>query len=142
MAEHMQASTFVQRLGGSVLGVLGLAALLMACVGLYAVVASGVAERTQEIGIRLALGERADRIQRQVLTRSGRLALLGWVVGAAAALGLGQLFRDQLIGISPGNPVLLGLIGLTLLLAAAAASWIPARRAARQDPLLALRTES
>ena len=141
MAEHMQASTFVQRLGGSVLGVLGLAALLMACVGLYAVIASGVAERTQEIGIRLALGERADRIQRQVLTRSARLGVLGWMLGAGAALGLGQLFRDQLIGVSPANPVLLGSIGIALLLAAAAASWFPARRAARQDPLMALRTD-
>jgi predicted permease len=141
MAEHMEASTFVQRLGGSVLGTLGVIALVMAALGLYAVVGQGVAERRREIGIRIALGQTRVAVLAGVVGRSGRLVAIGIVVGTGAAIGLGQLFRSQLIGVSPADPVVLGAIVALLSATALMASWVPARRASRLDPAETLRVE-
>jgi predicted permease len=141
MAEHMQASTFVQRLGGAVLGGLGVIALLLAALGLYAVIAFGVTERTAEIGIRLALGQSTGGVLRHVLMGAFRLIAVGLLVGVGLTLAVGRLFQAQLIGISATDPVSLGGIALLLAITALLASWIPARRAARLSPSLALRLE-
>ena len=117
------------------------AALLLAAVGLYAVISYVVAQRTHEIGIRMALG--ADR--RDVLWLALRdalwLVMLGAALGIPAALATSRLLASQFFGISAADPVAFGLAVLALLVVAAVAGYLPARRATRVDPLVALRGE-
>jgi predicted permease len=119
----------------------GLLALALACVGIYGVMAYSVAQRTNEIGIRLALGAQPGRVRRMIMRESTVIALIGIVCGVAGALALARLIKSMLYGVVPYDPVTLGG-GVSLLLAVAlASSWIPARRAAGIEPMRALRHE-
>jgi predicted permease len=116
-------------------------ALLLACVGIYGVMAYLVRQRTQEIGIRMALGAQRGDVVSLVLWRGVRLTLIGTGIGIAATLVLTPLMRSLLFDVSPSDPAILGSGGLLLIAVAIAACLIPARRAASIDPTRALRTE-
>ncbi|MBV8759803.1 MAG: ABC transporter permease [Deltaproteobacteria bacterium] len=116
-------------------------ALLLSCIGVYGVLAYIVAQRTTEIGIRIALGARASDILRLVLRQGGRLLLLGLVLGLAGALAAGPYAGALVYGVSPTDPLTLAMVGLAVSLLALAAIVMPARRAMRMDPMQALRTD-
>jgi putative ABC transport system permease protein len=116
-------------------------ALMLSAVGIYGVMAYSVAQRTREIGIRLALGAARKDVLAMVLLGGGRLATFGLVLGLAGALALNYWLRNQLYGVSPADPVTYIAVALLLGAVALAASYIPARRATRVDPLVALRYE-
>lgn len=122
-------------------GCFAAAALLLAAVGLYGVIAYGVSQRVHEIGIRLALGAGAADVQRLVIREGVALTLVGLAVGAAAAVALSGLLRRQLYGVSPADPATYVGIGALLVVVAIAASWVPAWRASRVEPVRALRGE-
>jgi len=119
----------------------GLLALALACVGIYGIMAYSVANRKSEIGIRMALGAQPGQVRGMILRESTVLAAAGIVVGVGASLMLTRLVKSMLYGIQPWDPpTMLG--GVVVLVAVAlAASWIPARRAARVQPMDALRHE-
>src|SRR5262249_35496614 len=129
------------RLQTGLLSLFAALGLILAAVGLYGVLAYVVTQRTQEIGIRLALGARKANVLSLVITQGMKLVLVGTVVGILAALALTQLMRNLLYQIQPNDP--LTFVGVTILLVAVAllACWLPARRAARVEPMVALRTE-
>jgi len=116
-------------------------ALLLACIGIYGVMAYLVTQRTQEIGIRMALGARRLDVLSLILWRGAKLALIGVVIGIASALGLTRLMSTLLFGVSPYDPVTLASVSVLLVTVAFLACLIPARRAASTDPMQALRTE-
>lgn len=141
MTEQMLPSTIAQRIGARMLGLFGTLALILSALGIYGVVAYSVSQRTREMGIRLALGAARDRVVKLVLFQSVRWALLGLLAGAGLAFGAGTLLRSQLLGVPAGDPVTYLVIATLLMGVALAASAIPALRAARIDPIKALRTE-
>jgi ABC-type antimicrobial peptide transport system permease subunit len=119
----------------------GVLALTLACVGIYGVMAYTVSQRTNEIGIRLALGARPAQLRAMILRESTWLALVGVFAGVGAALLLTRAVKSMLYGIQPYDPVTFS-VGVALLITVAlAASWIPARRASRVQPMEALRHE-
>ena len=120
---------------------LGMLALVVAAIGLYGVVAFAVNRRLREIGIRMALGASTGDLLRLVCGQLPGPVGIGSMVGLGAAIAFGHLIRSMLYGISPFDPVALGAVVAVLALAALAASWIPARRAARVDPALVLRND-
>ena len=121
-------------------GLFGALALVVAVTGLYGVTAFAVAKRTRELGIRIALGATRLDVIRLVLALGGRLIIAGIAIGMATSLGLSQLMRSMLFGISARDP--LTFVGVAALLAALSlvACYVPARRAMRVDPVIALRT--
>jgi ABC-type antimicrobial peptide transport system permease subunit len=119
-------------------GALGLS---LGALGLYGVLAYLVNQRQREIGVRLALGADRRRVLRMVLRQGMLLAAGGVLLGIAGALAVGGLLRGVVYGVNPADPALLALVTVTLLAVAAAASWIPARRAASVDPVVTLRDE-
>jgi ABC-type antimicrobial peptide transport system permease subunit len=123
------------------LGTFASAALLLALMGIYGVTAYSVAQRTQEIGIRIALGARSDGVVRMMVARSVATALLGLVIGVAGAVALTRILSSQLYGVSALDPTTFVLVGTVLVVTAALSSWFPARRASRVDPAIALRAE-
>jgi ABC-type antimicrobial peptide transport system permease subunit len=127
------------RLGASLFSALGALALLLAGVGLYAVISFGVARRTREIGVRAALGARAGDLVRLVLGEGVRVTIVGVVVGILLALALGRLVEALLFGASPRDPVVFATAAVALVTVATLASVIPAWRATRVDPMTALR---
>ena len=141
MSDHMGAAFFTNRLGGWFLAVFGLLALALSTLGIYSVVAYSVSRRIREIGLRVALGAARRDIMRLVVGHSMRMVLIGLLLGGGLGVVVGQLLRSQLFGISPGDPLTFGAISLLLISVAFLASWLPARRAARIDPLLALKSE-
>jgi len=135
------ASLFAQRISASLLGVLGNVALLLAAVGLYGVMAYSVAQRTNEIGIRMALGALSRDVLRLVLGQAAKLAMMGVVVGIAVALALTRLMSTLLFGVSATDPTTFAGVALLLAVVALAASYVPVRRAMKLDPVVALRYE-
>jgi putative ABC transport system permease protein len=129
------------RLYGWMFGTFGAIALLLAAVGVYGVLAYNVAQRTQEIGVRMALGARGGDVLRLIVSQGVRLALLGVGIGLLAAFGVTRLLVSVLFQVSPSDPLSFGAVALFLAAIAALASWLPARRATRVDPLVALRYE-
>jgi putative ABC transport system permease protein len=123
------------------LGVFAALALLLAAIGLYGVIAYSVAQRRAEIGVRVALGATGPAVQRLVVGEGMRLAALGLAVGLAGALLLTRLMRSLLFGVAPTDPLTLAATAALLAAVALAASWLPARRAAGTDPMIALRAE-
>jgi putative ABC transport system permease protein len=129
------------RFYGAIFLVFAAIALLLASIGLYAVIAHSVSQRTQEIGVRMALGATAYDVLRLVF-RQGMLPLgIGLSVGLAASLALNRLLASLLVQVSPSDPLTLGLASAVLVLAAALGCFIPARRAMRLDPAVALRRD-
>ncbi|HEV2180597.1 MAG TPA: ABC transporter permease, partial [Gemmatimonadaceae bacterium] len=120
-------------------GFFGLAALIIAAVGLYGLVANVVAARTREIGVRVALGATPGRVISLVIGGAGRLAILGLAIGLAGALALGRVLGGLLVGLSPVDPLTFASVPVALAAVVFAASYIPARRATRIDPMHALR---
>jgi hypothetical protein len=146
----VKVSTFEVELGGwladrrfllLLVGVFAAAALALAAVGIYGVVAFSVTRRTQEIGIRMALGARQSDVLRLILGEGARMAVLGVVLGIAASLAITRLLSTLLFGISATDPLTFAGVALLLSLVALLASYIPARRAMRVDPDIALRSE-
>jgi predicted permease len=136
VAQSMVSRTFTLML----LGIASLMALVLSAIGLYGVVSYVVGQRRGEIGIRVALGAQKGEVGRMIVVQSVRMAVIGVVLGVVGALGVTRLMRSWLFEVEPSDPVTLGLVGLFLLVVAACASWIPARRAMRVDPSEALRT--
>jgi ABC-type antimicrobial peptide transport system permease subunit len=116
-------------------------ALAVAAIGLYGVIAYNVAQRTQELGLRIALGAATGGVVRMVIADGLRIAVLGIAIGAAVALVAGRWLQPLLFEQSARDPVIYGAVAAVLLLVAAAASMVPARRAARVDPTVALRAD-
>jgi ABC-type antimicrobial peptide transport system permease subunit len=119
----------------------GLLALLLACIGLYGVMSYDVARRTHEIGVRMALGAPGGAVLRMVLREMLWLLTLGLLFGLAGAVATTKLIESLLFGLAPTDPPTLTLAVLLLLGVATITAWLPARRAARIDPLIALRHE-
>jgi len=141
MAEHMQAAMFVQTVGATMLTAFGAMALILSAIGIFGVLSYYVGQRTREIGLRVALGAGRREVVEMVVVRALRMVGVGLAGGLVLALGAGQLLRSQLVGVSPRDPLTYLGIALLLALVALAASWLPARRAARVDPMVALRYE-
>jgi putative ABC transport system permease protein len=141
MDDVVAASMSKPRLAGSVLLLFAALALLLAAIGLYGVLAFVVSQRQHEIGIRMAVGADPGRVRRSVLGQGVALAAVGIVAGAAVSLALGQLIRGLLHGVSPYDPITFGVVPAVLLTVAVLASWIPAHRATRINPILALKSE-
>jgi putative ABC transport system permease protein len=116
-------------------------ALIMTIVGLYGVLSYSITQRTREMGVRIALGASSSDLMRQVVGEGLQLAAVGAVIGVAGALALTRVLAGLLYGVSPYDPLTLTAVVLLLLVVAAVACWIPARRAARLDPMVALRAE-
>ncbi len=121
--------------------VFGILALLLACLGLYGIAAYSVAARTREIGIRMALGARPDEVHRMVIRQGIRLALIGIAAGLAGALVASRILASLLFGVSGADSLIYAGVSILLILVALAACYIPARRAAAVDPMIALRYE-
>lgn len=139
MEDHMGIALLPARLGGSVLGLFGLLGLTLAAVGIYGVMAYSVSQRKRELGIRVALGADRGSVLRLVLGEGLRLTLFGTALGLAAAIGATRLLRGLLYEVNAVDPVAFTVVPLTLMLVAAAAVYLPARRAARVDPIGALK---
>jgi putative ABC transport system permease protein len=123
------------------LGILAGVAVVLACVGIYGVMSYAVTERTHEIGIRMALGASADRVLRDIVSRGARMTAIALAIGVPAAVGIARLARGVLFGVGPGDPLtLFGAAGL-LAIVSIAACYVPARRASRVDPVVALSEE-
>ena len=137
IAEHAQGQQFLSVLVGSFAGI----ALILAAVGIYGVLSYAVTQRTREIGIRMSLGASRSQVLQQVLKEGMRLALFGFAAGLAGAYAASKVMASLLHEVKPGDPTI--LFGTALLLAAVAlaACYVPARRAARLDPMVALRYE-
>jgi putative ABC transport system permease protein len=116
-------------------------ALVLASLGVYSVMAHLVAFRTGEIGIRMALGASSGSVMRMVLGHGRRLTLVGIAIGIVGALAVSRLMQQALFEVSPVDPLVYLVLSVTLLLVAECAAWLPARRATRIDPVIALRTE-
>jgi predicted permease len=136
--EQIDANMQMERTFAALTTGFGVLALVLACVGIYGIMAYSVAQRTNEIGIRLALGAQPAQIRKMILGESAWLVLAGIAVGVAAALALSRLVQSMLYEIRPWDPATLTLGILLLLAATMAATWIPARRAARTQPMEAL----
>jgi ABC-type antimicrobial peptide transport system permease subunit len=119
----------------------GLLALVLACVGLYGVMSSAVSRRTNEIGIRMALGAERRSILWMVLRETMLLVLVGMAIGVPGSLGFAGLVSTQLYGIDSADPMTIVAAAICLTLVAVLAGYLPARRASRVDPLVALRYE-
>jgi putative ABC transport system permease protein len=131
----------VPRFRTFLLGVFAVSALLLTCVGLYGVIGYYVARRTHEIGIRMALGATPHGVLRLVAGRAFGLAAGGVALGMAGTFGLVRFLKSMLFGIDPADTLTLSLVALLLTSVAMLAAWVPARRAARIDPVEALRDE-
>lgn len=141
LSEQVDQSLLQERLVATLSLFFALLALVLACIGLYGVMSYDVGRRTAEIGIRMALGATAERVGRLVLREVLGWVLLGVALGLGAAMVATRWVESLLFGLKPNDPLTLGLATLLLLLVAAVAAYLPARRAARVDPLVALRHE-
>lgn len=141
LGDQVEVATLPQTLAALVSGSLGLVGLLLAAIGVYGVTAYATAQRTREVGVRMALGARREQVEKLVLSQGMLAPLAGALVGALAAVPVAGLIRAYLLGVPALDPVSFGGALVTLLAAAALASWLPARRAARVDPVSALRSE-
>jgi ABC-type antimicrobial peptide transport system permease subunit len=116
-------------------------ALMLACLGVYSVMAHMVAVRTSEIGIRMALGASPRSVMRMVRGHGRRLTLVGIALGIVGAFFVSRLMQQVLFEVNPADPLVYIAVAVTLLLVAEFASWLPARRATRIDPVIALRMD-
>jgi predicted permease len=141
MEEHLRGALFLPRLAGTLFGVFGIVGLLLAAVGLYGVMSYSVSRRTREIGIRMALGAHVAGVQGLVVWQGMALTLIAVVIGLGAAFAVTKVFTSILYGVRPHDLLTFTVVPLFLACVALLACWIPSRRAARVDPLTALRYE-
>jgi len=141
LTEHMKIPLFPARMAAGALGSFGVLALVLAAVGIYGVMSYVVAGRTREIGLRMALGAQTGNVRRLILRQGMTLALIGSVIGLAIAFVATRLLKSVLYGVDAVDPMT--FLGVTFLLGTVAllACWIPAHRASRVDPMIALRAE-
>jgi putative ABC transport system permease protein len=141
MERLMAKSVAARRFNLLLLGVFALVGLALAAVGLYGVMSYTVTQRTREIGVRMALGASRSDVLHLVIREGMKLALIGASLGLGGALGLTQLLKTLLFGVSAADPLTFSVITAVLMIVALLACWIPARRAADMDPLVSLRVE-
>jgi predicted permease len=141
MDDVVSLSTSRERFNMWLMTVFGASALLLAAIGIYGLMAYSVEQRTQEIGIRLALGAQASQVRNMVVVQGMRLALVGVAIGIAAGFGLSRFIATFLFGVTPKDPLVFIAVPALLTLVAFVAVWLPARRASGVDPLIALRYE-
>jgi predicted permease len=141
MTNLVSASLTARRFSAEIIGAFSMLALVLAAIGVYGVIAYWVAQRTRELGIRLALGAQPADVLKLVLARGMRLAFFGVGAGLLAALTIGPLMRSQLYGISAFDPLVFASVPAVLLGVALAAGYLPAVRAMRVDPIVALRED-
>lgn len=141
LREQLSGALQQEKLIAELVSFFGLLALLLACIGLYGVMAHGVVRRTKEIGIRMALGAEQRRIVWMVMRETMLLVLAGIVIGVPAALGAARLVSSQLFGLSAADPLTLLVAASVLSLVALLAGFLPARKASKVNPLIALRYE-
>ncbi len=141
MEQHMLEALIAQRIGSNLLGLLGLLAGSIAGVGLYGVAAQAVAERRKEIGLRMAVGASPAEILSSFLKDGMRLAAVGVALGLAGAFAVSRLLSRQLPGVSSTDPLTFGGVAIAVAAIALFATWLPARRASRIDPMTSLRTD-
>lgn len=134
-------SMATQQLTLVLLGLFSGLALTLAAIGIYGVISYSVAQRTHEIGIRMALGAQRVGVLRMVLRQASKMALFGIVIGLAASLAVTRLMASLLFGVSPSDPLTFAVVGAILFIVAMVACYIPAHRATRVDPMVALRYE-
>ncbi len=139
--ESISGSLFGQKIAASLLSILAGSALFLAAIGLYGVMAYSVAQRTNEIGIRAALGAQPTDILRLVARESLTFALAGLAAGSVMAIALSRLVSAMLVHVSPFDPTIYAVVVAFTIFIALAATAIPARRAMRVDPMVALRYE-
>jgi len=141
LEERLDINNWSQRVFGSLFGIFAVIALVLASVGLYAVIAHSVSQRTQEIGLRIALGASGPTILQLIFSQGMTQVIIGLVIGVGAAIGLTRALGFLLVQVSPGDPVTMVIVALVLSAAAALGCLIPALRAMRVDPVVALRHE-
>ncbi|MGC2814630.1 MAG: FtsX-like permease family protein, partial [Candidatus Acidiferrum sp.] len=141
MDDLLAGETAGQRFEAAAVGLFAALALLLAGVGIYGVISYMVGQRTNEIGIRMALGAQRNDVLRMVIRKGMFMAGIGTVVGICGALALTQLFRNLLFQITPTDPVTYSAVTVVLVAVALLACFLPARRAMRVDPVVALRHE-
>ncbi|HEX2463532.1 MAG TPA: FtsX-like permease family protein, partial [Thermoanaerobaculia bacterium] len=141
MADYVDDDLAPHRLQAQLTGAFAVFALLLASVGVYGVLSYAVAQRRHEMGLRMALGAQRGDLVRWVVARGLRPVLAGVAVGLGVAYGLAHLIAGLLYDVRPRDPMTFAIAAATLLAVAALASWLPARRASRIDPLSALRAE-
>jgi predicted permease len=141
MTEHLRDSLERHRFNLILLSVFGGVALAIACVGVYGVISYSVAQRTQEIGIRLALGADSRDVIKLIITQGLKLVLPGVAIGLGAAFAMTRWMESLLFDVRPTDPLTFTIIAAVLSLVSLVACWIPARRATRVDPLVSLRSE-
>jgi putative ABC transport system permease protein len=141
MTEKLGVALLPARIAATFLGIFGILALILAAIGIYGVMSYAVSTRTQEIGVRLALGANTSDVLSLTIGQGMLLVFIGSLIGVALALGLTRLAKSLLFGVNAADPLI--YIGVIVLLAAVAliACYIPARRATKIDPVVALRNE-
>jgi ABC-type antimicrobial peptide transport system permease subunit len=140
-SEQIDRLLFQERLVARLSGFFGLLALVLACVGLYGLLSYEVSRRTREIGIRMALGAQPESVLKLVLRQGVVLAIIGAAVGIGVALGVTRYLASMLYNVHANDPVTMIAVAILLMLVALAACYVPARRAMRVDPIVALRYE-
>src|SRR5262247_1999970 len=141
MKDVVDESLTQERFIAHIASAFSLFALLLASVGLYGVMSYAVTRRTNEIGVRMALGARGADVVRMVMKETMLLVAIGMAVGLVAALATTRMISSLLFGLSPDDPVTIAAAALLMTIVAAFAGYLPARRAARVDPMTALRCE-
>jgi predicted permease len=141
LKEHMRLALFPARVAAMVLGVFGLVALLLSAIGIYGITSYAVAQRTHEIGIRMALGAQLRDVLRLVLNHGLKLTFIGAVIGVVGAYLATRAIKSVLYGVSATDPLTFVSVSVLLITVALVACYVPARRATKVDPLIALRNE-
>jgi len=141
VGQLMDQGLWAARVGAGLLSVFGGLALLLAVVGVYGVLSYSVTQQTREIGIRMAMGAQRGRVLRLVVAQGMKLALAGLVLGLLAALAATRVLSSLLFGVSAHDPVTFAGVALVLAIAAILACYLPARRATKVEPTVALRYE-
>ena len=139
--EALAGSSFQQRISAVLLLIFAAVALTLAAIGIYGVMSYSVSARTQEIGVRMAIGAERSDVLRLVLLQVAKLSALGLVIGVGLLMLTGKALSSLLYGVTPSDPLTIGLVTLTLAAVSLVAGWVPAWRASKVNPITALRYE-